>query len=55
MNKAEQYKHKRGSTDIYTESLRPFEILHTDVWGPVHGLPVNIPKYFITFIDEKSF
>ena len=54
MNKAEKHKHKRGSRDIYTEALQPFEISHTDVWGPVHGLPVNIPKYAITFIDEKS-
>ena len=54
MNKAKNHKPQRGSRDIYTEALQPFEILHTDVWGPVHGLPVNIPKYAITFIDEKS-
>ena len=54
MNMAEKHEHKRGSGDIYTQALRPFELLHTDVWRPVHGLPVNNPKYAITCIDKKS-
>ena len=54
MNMAEKNKHMRGSRDIYAEALRPLKIFLTDVWGPVHGQPVNIAKYAITFIDEKS-
>ena len=54
MNKAEKDLHKRGSRRIYTEALRHFEILHTNVRGSVQGLSVNIPKYALTFIDEKS-
>ena len=51
---AEIHQHKRGARDTYTEALLPWEVLHTDVWGPVHGLPVNMSKYAITFIDKKS-
>ena len=35
-----------------SKSVNPFEIVHSDVWGPAPCVSVEGFKYYVTFIDE---
>jgi transposase InsO family protein len=45
-------KHTRGSyPSISLKSKRPFEVIHSDVWGPCDVASVSGHRWFVTFID----
>jgi hypothetical protein len=45
-------KHTRGSyPSIGLKSKRPFEVIHSDVWGPCEVASVSGHRWFVTFID----
>ena len=35
-------------------SPRIFDLIHVDVWGPFHTITVDVFKYFLTIVDDKS-
>ncbi|KAM1099692.1 hypothetical protein ACFX15_006016 [Malus domestica] len=35
-----------------SKSVTPFEVVHTDVWGPSPCISVDSFRYYVTFIDE---
>ena len=35
-----------------SRSLRPFDLVQLDVWGPYHYSIVSGYRYFITFVDD---
>ncbi|KAK8951871.1 hypothetical protein KSP39_PZI004884 [Platanthera zijinensis] len=51
----EQSKHvRRRSTHLSVPSLYPFDVIHSDVWGPSRVLSLSGYKWFVTFIDCYS-
>lgn len=49
-------KHVRSSFSSSTQSqaYAPFDVIHSDIWGPSRVTSILGPKYFVTFIDEFS-
>lgn len=44
-------KHTRGSyPSVGLRSKRPFEVIHSDVWGPCEVVSVSGHRWFVTFI-----
>ncbi|KAK9947388.1 hypothetical protein M0R45_003016 [Rubus argutus] len=39
-------------SDSHTRSVNPFEIVHSDVWGPSPHLSLDGFKYYVLFIDD---
>ncbi|PKU63244.1 Retrovirus-related Pol polyprotein from transposon TNT 1-94 [Dendrobium catenatum] len=37
-----------------TTTTKPFELVHSDVWGPSHTTSIQGYRYFVTFIDDYS-
>ena len=35
-------------------SVRPFELIHCDIWGPYRIAPLSGAKYFLTIVDDYS-
>lgn len=52
--KANKHKHVKGSRVRYQKSYKPFEYLHTDIFGPVPHMPRSSPSYFLAFTDEAT-
>ncbi|CCD23648.1 uncharacterized protein NDAI_0B06160 [Naumovozyma dairenensis CBS 421] len=52
--KITKHKHIVGSRLKYQKSYEPFEYIHTDLFGPVSGVDITSPKYFISFTDENT-
>jgi len=50
--KAKVHNHIEGARLKYQERYKPFEYIHSDIFGPVPSS--SIAKYFITFIDEHT-
>ena len=45
-------KHHRASYPIsHKKSISPFDLIHSDVWGPVID-SISGAKWFVTFIDD---
>ena len=42
------------SRRVNKRASAPFELVHSDVWGPCPGLSLNGFKYFVTFVDDFS-
>ena len=38
----------------HTKSVIPFQIIHSDLWGPSPCVSIDGYKYYVTFIDEYS-
>uniref|UniRef100_A0A5B6ZV70 Integrase catalytic domain-containing protein n=1 Tax=Davidia involucrata TaxID=16924 RepID=A0A5B6ZV70_DAVIN len=49
-------KHRRVSFPLRTDTpcLKPFELVHSDVWGPSRTTGLCGARYFVTFIDDHS-
>ena len=49
-------KHHRSSYPLRTglPSLRPFDLVHCDFWGPAHQVSPSGGKYYIVFMDDYS-
>ena len=46
-------KHRRSSFKSSDERcLKPFERIHSDVWGPCHVQGLNGHRWFIVFVDD---
>ncbi|CCD25831.2 integrase catalytic domain-containing protein NDAI_0G00550 [Naumovozyma dairenensis CBS 421] len=52
--KLTKHKHIVGSRLKYQKYYEPFEYIHTDLFGPVSGVDITSPKYFISFTDENT-
>lgn len=37
-----------------SKALRPYELLHLDIWGHISVLSIHGHKYFLTTIDDYS-
>ena len=49
----EQAKHTRVPFPISnTRSTTPFELIHSDIWGPSSILNISGARWFVTFIDD---
>jgi len=35
-----------------TKSVNPFDLVHSDVWGPASSSSISGAKWFVTFIDD---
>ncbi|KAM0958955.1 hypothetical protein ACFX2C_024187 [Malus domestica] len=38
---------------LASKSVVPFEVIHTDVWGPSPSLSIEGYRYYVSFIDES--
>lgn len=48
-------KHKRlPFQDSSSVSLKPFNLIHMDIWEPFSIPSMNGHKYFLTFIDDHT-
>ena len=48
-------KHHRASFNLsLNKSTIPFQLIHTNVWGPSHISSLNGYKWFVTFTDDFS-
>jgi hypothetical protein len=48
-------KHKRKPYKISsTKAVKPFEIIHMDIWGPISTTSINGFSYFLTAVDDYS-
>jgi hypothetical protein len=49
-------KHHRTTFKLRNDEpcLHPFELVHSDVWGPAHTTGLCGARYFVTFIDDHS-
>lgn len=52
--KGKRHNHVPNSRETYQARYSALEFLHTDIFGPMHHMPARIPKYFITFTDERT-
>ncbi|PKU66151.1 Retrovirus-related Pol polyprotein from transposon TNT 1-94 [Dendrobium catenatum] len=46
--------HRLPSSISFSVTVAPFEIVHSDVWGPSPTISLNGFRYFVTFIDEHT-
>ncbi|KAM2436022.1 hypothetical protein PS1_025908 [Malus domestica] len=37
---------------LASKSVIPFEVIHTDVWGPLPSVSIENYRYYVSFIDE---
>ena len=44
--------HRISYSPSLNKSSEPFEVIHSDVWGPVKVPSISRARYFVTFIDE---
>ena len=44
--------HKSSYSPSLSSSSAPFELIHSDVWGPSKNLTLTGMKYFVLFIDD---
>ena len=44
--------HKSSYSPSFSSSSAPFELIHSDVWGPSKNLTLTGMKYFVLFIDD---
>jgi transposase InsO family protein len=44
--------HRISYSPSLNKSSEPFEVIHTDVWGPAKVPAISSARYFVTFIDE---
>ena len=51
--KSRQHNHVLGSRTKYQSSYKPFEYLHSDIFGPVNLEGIE-DRFFITFTDEAT-
>ena len=42
------------SPRVNKRASAPFELVHSDVWGPCPVMSPNRFQYFVTFIDDFS-
>lgn len=47
-------EHRLPFSNSLTTSLNPFEIVHSDIWGPASLVSHDGFRYFVTFIDDFS-
>ena len=49
-------KHHRATFKLRTDDpcLHPFELVHSDIWGPARTTGLCDARYFVTFIDDHS-
>ena len=49
-------KHQRATFKLRNDDpcLHPFELVHSDVWGPARTTGLCDACYFVTFIDDHS-
>ena len=49
-------KHHRATFKLRNDEpcLHPFELVHSDVWGPARTTGLCGARYFVTFIDDYS-
>jgi hypothetical protein len=49
-------KHHRATFKLRNDDpcLHPFEMVHSDVWGPAHTTGLGGVRYFVTSIDDHS-
>jgi hypothetical protein len=49
-------KHHRATFKLCTDDpcLHPFELVHSDIWGPARTTGLCDARYFVTFIDDHS-
>lgn len=38
----------------FISSVRPFELIHCDIWGPYKIPSLSSAKYFLTIVDDYS-
>ena len=43
---------KSHDSPSLNKSSEPFEVIHSDVWGPAKVPSISGARYFVTFIDE---
>lgn len=44
--------HQEHFPSSQTKTFKPFELSHSDVWGPSHALSMDGSRYYIHFIDD---
>ena len=44
--------HRISYLPSFNKSSEPFEVIHSDVWGPAKIPSISNAHYFVTFIDE---
>jgi hypothetical protein len=48
-------KHKKTPYKIsLNKAVRPYEIIHVDIWGPLNTTSLNGYSYFLTVVDDYS-
>jgi hypothetical protein len=45
---------KKQITNLWMDSIRTFDLLHIDIYGPFNIKSIGEAKYVITFINYKS-
>ena len=46
-------KHHRATySPSNNKSVHPFDLIHSDVWGPASNSSISGAKWFVTFIDD---
>lgn len=52
MGKSTKGRHLMNSRLKYQKEYKPFQFIHTDLFGPVQVTAVNVPRYLLAFTDE---
>ncbi|KAL0320005.1 UNVERIFIED_CONTAM: Copia protein [Sesamum radiatum] len=47
-------QHRLSFPSSSSTTLKPFELIHVDVWGPYHQASLSNCHYFLTIVDDHS-
>ena len=47
--------HRVPYVPSYNKNLLPFMTIHSDIWGPSRIPTLSGARYFVTFIDERTW